>query len=79
MDPVYPKHFRPRQTFCIMIPKLELMKKFASLWLFAIAVAMTLTSCEVIGGIFKAGFWTAIIVIVIVVGLILWLVGRGRR
>jgi len=55
------------------------MKKYSSLWLYAIALAMTLSSCEVVGGIFKAGFWTAIIVIVLVVGIILWLVGRGRR
>lgn len=55
------------------------MKKYASLWLMVLAVSLTLTSCEVVGGIFKAGFWTAIILIVIVVGLILWLVGRGRR
>jgi hypothetical protein len=55
------------------------MKQFASLWLCCLAVAMTLSSCEVVGGIFKAGFWTAIIVIVLVVALILWLVGRGRR
>lgn len=40
---------------------------------------MTLSSCELIGGIFKAGFWTAIILIVLVVALILWLVNRGRR
>lgn len=37
---------------------------------------MTLTSCEVVGGIFKAGFWTAIILIVLVVVIILWLVRR---
>jgi hypothetical protein len=55
------------------------MKNLASLWIFALAMAMTLSSCEVIGGIFKAGFWTAIIIVVLVVGLILWLVGRGRR
>lgn len=59
--------------------KNELMKNFASLWIFALAMAMTLSSCEVVGGIFKAGFWTAIIIVVLVVGLILWLVGRGRR
>ncbi|HEX2607670.1 MAG TPA: hypothetical protein VHK91_09840, partial [Flavisolibacter sp.] len=57
----------------------ELMKQYASLWLCLAAMAMTLSSCEVVGGIFKAGFWTAIILIVLVVGLILWLVGRGRR
>ncbi|TCJ13411.1 phosphatidate cytidylyltransferase [Flaviaesturariibacter flavus] len=42
-------------------------------------LASTFASCQVVGGIFKAGFWTAIILIVLVVGLILWLVGRGRR
>jgi len=55
------------------------MARFNYLWICALAVAMTLSSCEVVGGIFKAGFWTAIIIIVIVVALILWLVGRGRR
>ncbi|RYD96009.1 MAG: phosphatidate cytidylyltransferase [Sphingobacteriales bacterium] len=55
------------------------MKRNSSLWLFLAALTMTLTSCEVVGGIFKAGFWTAIILIVLVVGIILWLVGRGRR
>jgi hypothetical protein len=55
------------------------MKSFSYLWLCFIALAMTLTSCEVVGGIFKAGFWTAIIVIVLIIVLILWLVGRGRR
>ena len=68
-----------RQTFCINLEKEALMKKYSILWLYAMALVMTLTSCEVVGGIFKAGFWTAIILIVLVVGLILWLVGRGRR
>ena len=63
-----------------MIPhKDELMKHYSIYGLSFLALSMTLSSCEVIGGIFKAGFWTAIIVIAIVVGLILWLVGRGRR
>ena len=49
------------------------------LWLCLIAVATVFTSCQAIEGIFKAGFWTAIILIVIVVGIILWLVSRSRR
>lgn len=68
-----------RQTFCITYRNSELMKKYNYVWLWVLAMAMTLTSCEVVGGIFKAGFWTAIIIIVIIVALILWLVGRGRR
>ncbi len=55
------------------------MKQFNSIWVFALALMVTLSSCEVIGGIFKAGFWTAIILVVIVVVLILWLVNRSRK
>lgn len=55
------------------------MKQYSILWFCFLAMAMTLTSCEVIGGIFKAGIWVGILLVVFVVGLILWLVGRGRR
>jgi hypothetical protein len=54
------------------------MKQYTLLWLCLLAMTFVTSSCEVVGGIFKAGFWTAIILIVLVVGLILWLVGRGR-
>ena len=54
------------------------MKQYSLLGLLALAVAMTVTSCQVVGGIFKAGVWVGILVVVFVVGLILWLVGRGR-
>jgi hypothetical protein len=55
------------------------MKTFPYLWLCLFALAVSFSSCEVVGGIFKAGFWTAIIIVVVVIALILWLVGRGRR
>ncbi len=55
------------------------MKKLSTFLLPAIVLMMTLSSCEVIGGIFKAGFWSAIIIVVLVVALILWLVNRGRK
>jgi hypothetical protein len=42
-------------------------------------LAMTVSSCRVIGGIFKAGVWVGVMLVVVVIGLILWLVGRGRR
>jgi Flp pilus assembly protein protease CpaA len=35
-----------------------------------------LGSCSVIGGIFKAGVWTGIILIVLVVGFLIYLFGR---
>jgi hypothetical protein len=37
-----------------------------------------LTSCEVIGGIFKAGVWVGILIVVAIIGLIVWLISRGR-
>ncbi|MFD0765294.1 hypothetical protein ACFQZI_10560 [Mucilaginibacter lutimaris] len=54
------------------------MKKI-NLLLLSFAVA-TLSGCSVVGGIFKAGAYTAIIGIVIVVLLIVWLISafRGR-
>ena len=55
------------------------MKNYSLLWLGVLAMAMTFSSCEVVGGIFKAGMWVGILVVVLVVVLILWLVGRGRR
>lgn len=55
------------------------MKKLSAVWLSVFVLMVTLSSCEVIGGIFKAGFWSAIILVVLVVGLILWLVSRGRK
>jgi hypothetical protein len=37
-----------------------------------------LSSCEVIGGIFKAGVWVGILIVVVIIGLVVWLIGRGR-
>lgn len=41
-----------------------------------IMLLLTLQSCELIGDIFKAGVWTGIIVVAIVIGLIIWLVSK---
>jgi len=35
-----------------------------------------LSSCEVIGGIFKAGVWAGILLVVAVVGLIIFILAR---
>jgi hypothetical protein len=44
-----------------------------------ILFALTLmSSCQIAGGIFKAGFWSAIILIVVIVFLIIYLVGKAR-
>jgi hypothetical protein len=66
------------KAFACSTKKRSDMQKLSTLWICAIAMVMTLSSCEIVGGIFKAGFWTAIILIVLVIILILWLVRRMR-
>ncbi len=42
-------------------------------------VASMLSSCEAIGGIFKAGVWVGVVVVVAVIALILFLVGKSKK
>ena len=46
--------------------------------LLLVLLTVTLAGCAAIGGIFKAGFWSGIIVVVLVVGLIGVLVAKMR-
>jgi hypothetical protein len=39
-------------------------------------LSTTLMSCELVEGIFKAGLWTGAIVVILVLALIIWLIGR---
>ena len=36
----------------------------------------TLSSCELIGGIFKAGVWSGVIIVVVVVALLIWILSK---
>lgn len=36
-----------------------------------------LDSCAVIGGIFKAGVWVGVLIVLVVIGFIIWLVTRN--
>jgi len=35
-----------------------------------------LTSCEVVGGIFKLGFWAGAIIVVLIVGIIVFVIAK---
>jgi len=53
------------------------MNKFSfSLLATAAFIVTTLSSCEAIGSIFKAGVWTGVILIVAIVALVIYLIGR---
>lgn len=43
-----------------------------------LAVSLSIAGCEVIGGIFRAGFWVGVIIILVVIAIIVWLMRRGR-
>ncbi|WP_199136715.1 hypothetical protein [Pedobacter sp. ASV12] len=51
------------------------MNKYIPLAFIALACT-TLSSCELVEGIFKAGVWTGIIVVVVVLALIIWLISK---
>jgi len=57
------------------------MKRYIPLAAIAI-LCTTLTSCELVEGIFKAGVWSGVIIVVIVLALIIWLISKvfgGRK
>ncbi len=53
------------------------MKKMLSL-LFIVSLFL-LSSCAVVGGIFKAGVWVGILIVVGILALIIYLVTRGSN
>jgi hypothetical protein len=42
-------------------------------------LAVAASGCDIIGGIFKAGVWVGGIVVVLIVVLVLWIVGKIRK
>ncbi|HEX8028713.1 MAG TPA: hypothetical protein VF491_09640 [Vicinamibacterales bacterium] len=42
-------------------------------------LGVTLAGCEVVGGIFKAGFWVGAAAVVIIVLLLVFVVAKMRR
>ena len=42
----------------------------------ALFLTLFLTSCEAIGDIFKAGAYTGIIGVIVVIGIVIWLVSK---
>jgi len=58
--------------------KQNIMKKWSLYSLMTLGL-LTLTSCEAVETIFKAGMWWGIIVVVGIIAIILWLFSRGRK
>ena len=52
---------------------------FSTVFPFMVAAATLVSGCAAIEGIFKAGFWVGIIIVVVVGGLAAALLGMFRR
>lgn len=64
---------------CILFTlKFKTMKRFSLFTLLSI-FSLTLTSCEAVGTVFEAGKWYGIIIAVIVVAVLFFLFGRGKK
>jgi hypothetical protein len=50
-----------------------------TLHLTLLAFVFSLSSCELAGDIFSAGMWVGVLIVVAVIALIIWLVGKGRK
>ena len=59
------------------------MKQYFSLpgaIIFLLMLVVTLTGCSAIGGIFKAGMWSGIIFVAIIIAIIIFIITRlGRK
>ena len=42
-------------------------------------VCSLLSSCAVVGGIFKAGVWVGILIVVFVIGIIVFIAGKSSK
>ena len=46
---------------------------------FILLIAISLSSCKVIEGIFKAGVWVGIIAVIVVIAIIFWLRNKAGK
>ncbi len=53
--------------------------KLIRLSFFLFCITTLLSSCEAIKGIFKAGVWTGVIIVVGIIALVLYFVSRGKK
>lgn len=42
-------------------------------------VLTTMSSCQAIGDIFKAGVWVGVLLVVVVVAIIIWIIGKASK
>lgn len=48
-------------------------------YLLLLVVLPLLSGCSVVSGIFKAGMWWAFFLVALVIGIIIWVISKGRK
>ena len=52
---------------------------FKTTLFFLLSIAIIFSSCEAIAGIFKAGVWVGIIIVVVIIALVFWLISKAGK
>lgn len=55
------------------------MKRFSLYTLAILLASFTLTSCELIEGIFKAGMGVGIFIVIAILAVVIWIISRFRK
>ena len=58
---------------------MKLNKKFSFVAFLLVVMISMLTGCQIVGDIFKAGVWVGILIVVGIIGILLWIVGRSKK
>ena len=68
-------------TLTLLKPKTTpIMKKIKLPFIAAIlSVMVLLSSCQVVGGIFKAGVWVGIFIVVLIIAVIVFIASRAGK
>ncbi|MEO6327314.1 MAG: hypothetical protein ABIO55_00190 [Ginsengibacter sp.] len=56
-----------------------MIRNNTSFFALLLILTATLSSCQAIADIFKAGVWVGVIVVVLIIGIILWVIGKARK
>ncbi len=59
--------------------KIKTMRNNVTLIMLFLTGSFLLSGCEALGNIFQAGMWVGVIVVVLIIALVLWLIGKMRR
>ena len=56
------------------------MKKIITLkYLILTFLIISLQSCQALGDVFKAGMWSGIVIVVLIIGVVLYLISKGNK